>query len=49
MVLSIDQLIEAFNTISSLSPLTLTFQLIYQNLFLRHAVGTTHCIVSNET
>lgn len=33
MVLSIDQLIEAFNTISSLSPLTLTFQLIYQNLF----------------
>lgn len=33
MLTSIDQLIEAFNTISSLSPLALTFQLISQNLF----------------
>lgn len=33
MVASVDQLIEAFSMLSSLSPLTLTFQLIYQNLF----------------
>lgn len=30
---SIDQLIQAFDTISSLTPLQLTFQLIFQNIF----------------
>ena len=33
MVSSIDQLIQAFDTISSLTPLQLTFQLIFQNIF----------------
>ena len=33
MVTSIDQLIQAFDTISSLTPLQLTFQLIFQNIF----------------
>ena len=33
MVTSIDQLIQAFDNISSLTPLQLTFQLIFQNIF----------------
>lgn len=33
MLTSVDQFIEAFKLISSLSPLALTFQLIFQNLF----------------
>lgn len=33
MATSIDQLIQAFDAISSLTPLQLTFQLIFQNIF----------------